>query len=280
MDKELFKIIDNRASCRSFLDKEIPEDILDQILKAAVKAPSGGGFQNYSIIKVTSREKKEQLVKFSRDQKFIAKAPVSLVFCIDYRRIKRITEVQPAPFAETDSFTNMWMSVIDTAICAQTACLAAEALGLKSVFIGNILNVSDRVAELLKLPDYVLPSIMVTLGYPRSPAKTSKKYGINVLVHDEEYHDLDMDELLAEYREKYSGWNMKPNEKNTGTLYKTAVEYQGQAYAELCKKFVLEKASMSPYQYWFGCYYLDKEGFMGFREYQAFMEKKGFNWVR
>jgi len=280
MKKEIFDIIDNRASCRSFLEKEIPPDILEQILEAAVKAPSSGGFQTYSIIKITDREKKEKLAQYSRNQRFIAKAPVSLVFCIDYRRIKRINEVQPTPFAETGSFANLWMSVIDTAICAQTLCMAAEALGLKSVYIGNILNTADKVAELLKLPDYVLPSIMVTLGYPRSPGKTSGKYGINLLVHDEEYRDMDMDGLLAEYRKKYRDWNMKPNEKNTGTLYNTADAYHGQAYAELCKKYVLEKNAVSPYQYWFGCYYLDEEGFMGFNEYRNFMEKKGFNWLK
>lgn len=280
MKKEIFDIIDNRTSCRSFLEKEIPPDILDQILEAAVKAPSSGGFQTYSIIKVTDREKKEKLAQYSRNQRFIAKAPVSLVFCIDYRRIKRINEVQPAPFAETSNFVNLWMSVIDTAICAQTLCLAAEALGLKSVYIGNILNTADKVTELLKLPDYVLPSIMVTLGYPRSSGKTSRKYDINLLVHDEEYRDIDMDELLDEYRKKYRDWSMKPNEKNTGTLYNTADAYHGQAYAELCKKYVLEKNAISPYQYWFGCYYLDEEGFMGFREYQDFMEKKGFNWMK
>lgn len=280
MDRGILDIIDNRASCRSFSGKEIPSDVLKQILEAAVKAPSSGGFQNYSIIKVTDRGKKEQLVKYSRNQKFIARAPVSLVFCIDYRRMIRINEAEPAPFVETEQFTNFWMSVIDTAVCAQTACLAAEAFGLKSVYIGNILNVSDQVSELLKLPDYVLPSIMVTLGYPLSLPKRSKKYDTGLLVHDEEYHDAEIDKLLNEYRKKYSDWRMKPDEKNTETIYTTAAAYHGQEYAELCKKTILERDFVSPYQYWFGCYYLEKEGFMGFPEFRAFMEKKGFRWTK
>lgn len=280
MEKGLFDIIENRASCRSFSDQEIPSDVLNRILEAAVKAPSGGGFQNYSIIKVTDREKREKLVKYSRNQKFIARAPVSLVFCIDYRRIKRINEVEPSPFAETDHFTNFWMSVIDTAICAQTACLAAEALGLKSVYIGNILNVGDKVSELLNLPDYVLPSIMVTLGYCLRNPKPSLKYDTNVLVHDEEYRDMDIGQLLGEYRKKYGDWHMKPNEKNTAKIYQTAAAWHGREYAELCRKYILERNSVSPYQFWFGCYYLEEKDFMGFTEYQAFMEKKGFRWMK
>lgn len=280
MEKDILEIIDNRASCRSFLDKEIPPDVLNRILEAAVKAPSGGGFQNYSIIKVTDREKRERLVKYSRNQRFIARAPVSLVFCIDYRRMKRINEVEPAPFAEAEHFTNFWMSVIDTAVCAQTACLAADALGLKSVYIGNILNVGDQVSELLNLPDYVLPSIMVTLGYCVRSPKPSLKYDTGVLVHDEEYHDMEIDQLLSEYRKKYSDWQMKPNEKILEKIQKTAAAYHGQEYAELCKKNILELNYVSPYQYWFGCYYMEEKGFMGFPEYQAFMEKKGFHWTK
>ena len=69
---------------------------------------------------MTNIDKKEKLVEYSRNQRFIAKAPVSLVFCIDYRRIKRINEVQPTPFDETNNFMNLWMTIIDTAISAQT----------------------------------------------------------------------------------------------------------------------------------------------------------------
>lgn len=280
MNHEILNIINNRATCRNFLEKEIPDDILNQILDAAIKAPSYSGFQAYSIIKVTSIEKKEKLVEYSRNQRFIAKAPVSLIFCIDYRRVKRINEVQPTPFDETNNFMNLWMTIIDTAISAQTLCLAAESFDLRSAYIGNILNVSDKISELLKLPDYVLPSIMVTLGYPKNNIKVSRKYDRNVIVHDEEYHDMDISTLLSEYRKKYINWNMKPNEKFINKIYDTAIKYHGPDYAEMCKKDILEKGFISPYQYWFGCYYLDEEDFMNFKGYQSFMEGKGFNWTR
>lgn len=280
MNNEILDIINKRASCRNFLEKEIPADILNQILDAAIKAPSSSGFQDYSIIKVTNIDIKEKLVEYSRNQSFIAKAPVSLIFCIDYRRTKRINEVQSTPFNETNNFMNLWMTIIDTAISAHTLCLAAESFDLRSVYIGNILNMSDKVSELLKLPDYVLPSIMVTLGYPKNKINTSRKFGRNVLVHDEEYHDIDILTLLNEYMNKYSSWNMKPNEKFINKIHETAVKYHGLEYADICKKGILEKGYISPYQYWFGYYYLDEEGFMGFKEYQSFMEKKGYNWMR
>lgn len=275
---DLLKMLDQRASCRSFLEKEIPEDILNQVLDAACSAPSGGNFQSYSIIKVKDKDKKLKLQEYSRDQKFIGKAPVNLVFCLDYRRIKRIIEVEPSPFNFTDQFKDLWMTIIDASISAHTACLAAESLSLKSIYIGNILNEAGKISTLLNLPDYVFPVIMVTLGYPKSPIKPPKKYGRNVLVHDEEYKDMDIDDLMEEYRKKNSNWKMKATDKFVDRLYNTALEYHSRDYAEKCRDYVLEKGTISPYQYWFGCYYLDDD-FLDNEEFFEEMRKKLFNWV-
>lgn len=275
---DVLKIIDERASCRSFLEKQIPEDILNKVLDAACSSPSGGNFQAYSIIKVTDKEKKLKLQEYSRDQKFIGKAPVNLVFCIDYRRIKRITEVEPCPFNFTEQFKDLWMTIIDVTASAQTMCLAAESLGLKSIYIGNILNEADKVSELLNIPDYVFPAIMVTLGYPKSSPKAPKKFGRNVIVHEEEYKDMDIDSLMNEYKEKNSGWKMKAMDRFVERLYNTALEYNGIEYAEKCKNYVLEKEAISPYQYWFGCYYLDDD-FLNNEAFFEAMRKKMFSWI-
>jgi FMN reductase [NAD(P)H] len=275
---EVLKTIDQRASCRNFLEKEIPEDILNQILDAACSAPSGGNFQSYSIIKVRNKEKKLKLQEYSRDQKFIGKAPVNLVFCIDYRRIKRINEVEPCPFNFTDQFKDLWMTIIDASISAHTACLAAESLSLKSIYIGNILNEAGKISNILNLPDYVFPVIMVTLGYPKSPIKPPRKYEKNVLVHDEEYHDMDIENLMEEYKRKNSKWKMKATDKFVERLYNTALLYHGKDYAEECRDYVLEKGAISPYQYWFGCYYLDDD-FLDNEKFFEEMRKKLFTWV-
>lgn len=279
MSNNISDIIDNRATCRSFMEKEIPEEIMNQLLDAACKSPSSGGFQTYSIIKVTKKEKKQQLVTLCRNQKFIEKAPVSLIFCIDFRRVKRIIEVEPSPCTETDSFMNFWMGLIDAAISAQTLCLAAEAFGLKSVYIGNMVNTVDKVAELFNVPQYVCPAIMVTLGYPISLPKKSLKYNKSILVHEDEYHDMDIDIIMKAYKEKDGNQKIKATEKLIEKVYNTAKVYHGAEYAEKCKRYIQDKGIVSTYQYWFGCYYLEEEGFLNMQGYKDFMKKQGFNWL-
>jgi len=278
MENNIIELINQRASCRNYSDKKIPDDVLDKLFDAACKAPSGGGFQNYSIIKVTDQSIKDKLVPLCRNQNFISKAPVSLVFCIDYSKIKKIQNIEPFPFEETSNFMNFWMSILDTAVCAQTLTLAAESFGLKSVYIGNIINNMEKVSDLLNLPDYVLPSIMLTLGYPKNNPKPSKKFSKEIIVYENTYNEISTKKLNEAYEDKYSSWKMKPKDKFLKLIYKTSKDYKNENFAQTCIDFIKDKQLISPYQYWFGCYYLDDD-FMSLEEYVDFMREKGFNWI-
>lgn len=64
---DYLNIIKNRSSCRDFTDEPI-EEALSRLLEAAICAPSSGGFQNYSIIKVADPQRKQSLAKLCRNQ--------------------------------------------------------------------------------------------------------------------------------------------------------------------------------------------------------------------
>lgn len=275
----IYDIMNNRSSCRSFTDKEVTDETLDKILNAACNAPSSGGFQNYSIIKIRNTETKHKLARLCRNQMFIEKSPVCLIFCIDYRRIKRINEIVPATCDLTNNFMDFWMSVLDTAICAQTLCIAAEEENLKSVYIGNIINTIDQVSELLNLPEYVCPSIMVVLGYPKNKTILSKKYDSKVIVHDEVYKDMDIDTLMMSYEKKYEDWNMKITSNLIDKIYDTCFSIHGKEFAEEFKEYALKNKKISPYQFWFGYYYLNQKEFLDLNGYIKFMKKQGFDWI-
>ena len=80
---EVLKQLYERRSVRVFEDREIGEDIVNDILKAAVMAPTAGNQQLYTIIKVTDQGIKDRLAESCDHQPFIAKAKLLLVFCAD-----------------------------------------------------------------------------------------------------------------------------------------------------------------------------------------------------
>ena len=124
---DFYNLVAHRASCRAYRPEPIPEEVFRRVLEAGCKAPSAGGFQNYSIIRVKDPEVRKALTKVCRGQQFITAAPECLVFCVDYHRMDQTREIEPAPFQETDQFENFVMGIADVMIAAQTMVLAAES---------------------------------------------------------------------------------------------------------------------------------------------------------
>lgn len=271
---DYLNIMKHRNSCRDFSDEPIDEKVLSQLLEAAICAPSSGGFQNYSIIKVAEPDRKQSLAKLCRNQGFIGKAPVNLIFCIDLHRERRIAQSYSVlPNIQFD-YESLSMFIMDAAIAAQTLCLAAEAEGLGSVLIGNILTNQKAVAELLNLPKQVLPVIMVTLGHRKSKGTPSGKYPATIMVHEETYQEQNITILQDAWKEKYAEWKIKPNEKLISRISQISKSYFGETYAEEGVKIIRNNDWVDPFSFWYGYYYPNHEGMMTSSDHIKFLEEQ------
>ncbi len=276
---DFYDLVARRASCRSFLPDPIPEDVLRRILTAGCQSPNGGGFQTYSILCVQDPEKKKALARLSRNQGFIARAPMNLVFCIDFHRTEQVLRTEPAPFARTADCKELWMGLMDCAICAQTVVLAAEAEGLASCYIGNILNKLDQVTDLLELPDKVCPAIMLTIGYPRRRRKQPPRYPLELMVHRDRYHEPDDETVYQAYRRQnqYRKWAVR--ESSLASIEAMARKTGGEDLARRVLEDIREKGSLGPYQYWFGVYYTEDDEFLHYEDYARYFRDHGFTWL-
>ncbi len=168
--KELF----DRKSVRVFTDQPISEEAREQILYAAFEAPSGGCQQLYTIIDVSDQEKKNQLADSCDHQPFIAQAQMVLVFCADCK--KWLDAYHEAGIdARKPGEGDLMISVTDAAIAAQNAVTAAWSLGIGSCYIGDIMEQYETNREILALPEYVMPAVMVVFGYPAESQKKREK---------------------------------------------------------------------------------------------------------
>ena len=276
---QTIKLLLERASCRSFKDEKIPDQILDYILRAGTHAPTGGNLQPYSIIKIKNPETKNKLADWC-SQKFIGNAPVDLVFCIDWHRTQRWAELEVAPYSATDSLAHFWISFQDTMAAAQNICTAADALGLGSVYIGTIMQFFSEIHDLLELPDGVMPVVLLCLGYPKSKAASRKKLGTDMIVHSEKYQEPSDEELLAAFAEKYSNRTIEITDERLQTLEKVAREVHGEKFAQKCIAKVKENGYINNVQRYFGLHYMSNELPSYNLEFQETMEKFGFNWFK
>ena len=60
---ETINLIKNHRSIRTYLEKDISDDILDEILKAVHSMPTSINGQQVSVIVVRDKEKKSELAK-------------------------------------------------------------------------------------------------------------------------------------------------------------------------------------------------------------------------
>ena len=178
-----------RKSVRVFENREIPAEMKRAVLEAAIQAPSAGNMALYTILDITDPEMKQKLSFSCDNQPFIATAPMVLIFCADYRRWydlfrKHLKEVRKPDMGD------LFLAQADTLIAAQNAVVAAHSLGLGSCYIGDITENFEFHRELLNLPQYVVPTAMLVLGWPTEQQLSRPKpprHDVSHLVHENGY---------------------------------------------------------------------------------------------
>ena len=204
---EVLRQLQERKSVRVYEDRPVEPEVKRAVLEAAIQAPSAGNMALYTILDITDPEKKEALAKSCDDQPFIAKAPVVLIFCADYRRwydvfCQYVEEVRKPDMGD------LFLAEADALIAAQNAVVAAHSLGLGSCYIGDITENYEYHRKLLNLPQYVVPAAMLCMGYPTQQQKSRPKpprHPVEALVHENGY-DLEktaqMPQMLSFQQEK------------------------------------------------------------------------------
>lgn len=153
MDKVL-NVIKERRSIRSFLKKEIPENVIKKIIEAIIWAPSAGNLQARKFYFVTNKNVKIQLAQAALYQSFIAEAALVIVGCIDKQKIyPRYGERGVDLYA-----------IQDVACSITNAMLVACENGLGSCWVGAFRE--EEVAKILNLPKNLRPVVILPVGYP------------------------------------------------------------------------------------------------------------------
>ncbi len=205
--RETICLLQNRKSMRVFEKREIPETVKREILSASVRAASAGNMALYTIIDVTDAELKRKLSVTCDNQPFIADAPLVLIYCADYRRwygafCEVVKEVRHP------SYGDFMLAAEDAVIAAQTTATAADALGLGTCYIGDILENYEEHRELLSLPDYVAPVAMLVGGYPTRQQRErgqTPRFSVEDLVHENGY-DLKKSGRMPDMLKERDGW--------------------------------------------------------------------------
>ena len=193
-----------RKSVRVFTGEPISPKKKELILEAATQAPTAGNQQLYTIIDVTDKSLKERLAVTCDNQPFIAEADMVLVFVADCQKwYDGFKDAGAAP--RNPGVGDLMLAVTDTAIAAQNAVVAAESLGIGSCYIGDIMENAEIHKEILNLPEYTFPAVMLVFGYPTKQQVLREKpqrVAMSHIVHENAYRPMDADEKKEMWQPK------------------------------------------------------------------------------
>ena len=209
---DMIKCLTERKSIRSYTNQEISPDCKELILRAAMEAPTAGNQQLYTILDITSQGLKDRLAVTCDNQPFIAKGKMVLIFCADFQKwyqaftLAGCSPRKPGP-------GDFLLAVEDAAIAAQNAVTAAESLGIGSCYIGDIMENYEVHKELLGLPEFVFPALMLVFGYPTAQQKERekpKRAPLDFIVHENIYPHFSQEEIrqnIADLKgEDFDSW--------------------------------------------------------------------------
>lgn len=190
----------------NFLDKPVPEAMLQAILQASVRAAGASNNQSYSVIVVKDRGMMKDLCGYQ--------GGCLLLYCADYTRMKASAAALGYDY-QPGTIVDFVTAAINTMLVAQTAVIAARSLGVDSLLTNGIHRGDmERHWKLLDLPaTHCFPLIALVLGYAdrEPPYRTGRLDGLGVM-HDGKYHRLTTDEVaeltrLYDDKERHLGLN-------------------------------------------------------------------------
>jgi nitroreductase len=150
-----------RRSIRKFKKDPIPQEIILELLKASMYAPSAGNEQPWQFIVMDDRKVLDQIPTFSPHASMVTQAPLAILICNDNRLVK---------------YESFW--VHDCAAATQNLLLAATEKGLGSLWSGVFPknDLMDGFRKLLSLPLEIIPVSVIILGYAAETPPTPSRF--------------------------------------------------------------------------------------------------------
>ena len=158
---DAIEAIFTRRSVRKYLDKPVPEELVQKLLAAAMQAPSARNQQPWQFVVIDDRATLAKIPEIMPNAPMAADAPVAILVCGDLA-------LEKSP--------GYW--VVDCAAATENILLAAHALGLGAVWTGVYPREKrmEGLRRLVGLPEKVVAHSLVVLGYPVGQVEAEDRF--------------------------------------------------------------------------------------------------------
>lgn len=191
------KSIKTRRTIRKYSDKDVSEELLEELLSEALRTQTMGNLQLYSVVVTRSEEMKKKLAPAHFNQPMVTQAPVVLTICADFNRTTKWAENRKAT-PGYDNILSFLNAATDALLYTQTFCNLADETGLGYCFLGTTVYNPQMIIDALHLPKLVMPVATITLGWPDENPPLTDRLSLECIMHKETYTDY-TPELIDKY---------------------------------------------------------------------------------
>jgi len=220
---ETIAVMLDHRSVRGYKPDPVPPGTLETLIAAAQSAATSSNMQWWSAIAVSDPAKKKVLAEIAGNQKHIEQCPLYICWVADMSRNQRISDASRTDFETMPWLETFLVACIDAALAAQNAVVAAQSLGLRTVYIGAMRNDPIKVAELLGLPPQSFVVFGLCVGYAadtKAEGEVKPRLPQSIVLHHERYdaaqeaaqratYDAEMSKFSARHELQAATWTQR-----------------------------------------------------------------------
>ena len=161
----------SRRSIRAYQPEDVGEDLVRDLLEAAMAAPSAMAKDPWEFVVLRNRKVLAKIVEGLPNGKMLADAPLGVVVCGD---LQRANDGQLSYLLQ------------DCSAAIENLLLAAGTLGLGACWLG-IHPREERVTyvrSVLNIPDTVIPVAAIAIGWPAGSKEPRTRYRQDAVHHE------------------------------------------------------------------------------------------------
>ncbi len=170
-------------SVRQFTSRTISDRELHRWIQCGQAASTSSHVQATSVIRVSDRVQREELVQLTGGQEQVLEAAIFLVICADARRHRLLAA--SAGRATVENFETFLVGVIDASLFAQNVVIAAESEGFGICYIGGLRTRISEVDALLEIPEGIFPLYGLCIGEPAEIPAIKPRLPVEAVLFEE-----------------------------------------------------------------------------------------------
>lgn len=163
------KAILERRSIRAYTGEQVPDEIIENLLRAGMFAPSAMDSQPWEFLVIRDPDKKKAVSKLGRYWGMLENAPLGILVMANLKGYKA-------------SSREFFMQ--DCSAATENILLAAQAQGLGGVWLG-LYPKQDRMQglrDIYGIPEDIIPFSLISIGYPAETRRPHASY------HEDKVH--------------------------------------------------------------------------------------------